>query len=378
MRLGLIIYNSLDTLSGGYLYDRQLVAHLRRQGDHVEIISLPWRSYARHLLDNFSSKLLQQLQRLSVDVLLQDELNHPSLFQLNRHLRERVPYPLISIVHHLRSSEARPAWQNRFYHLIEHRYLSGVDGFIFNSQTTRQAVRDCLEDQKPLSQNVVAYPSGDRLEPRISNQAIVARADAPGALQLAFLGNVIPRKGLHTLLGALSRLPEPQTNCSWNLKVIGSLEVDPSYAERMRRLVDRYGFGEKVQFLGVLDDHMLTKQLSSSHVLVVPSSYEGFGIVYLEGMGFGLPAIATSAGAAGEIITSGKDGFIIPPEDESALAHRLEELIQDRERLQSMSLAARQRYEAQPTWEASMQRVRSFLLSLTKADPSHQELKILA
>ena len=57
MRLGLLIYGSLDTLSGGYLYDRKLVEHLRRAGDSVEIISIPWRSYPAHLADNFSSRL---------------------------------------------------------------------------------------------------------------------------------------------------------------------------------------------------------------------------------------------------------------------------------------------------------------------------------
>ena len=52
MKLGLVIYGSLDTVSGGYLYDRKLAEYLRAQGDEVEIISLPWRSYAAHLTDN--------------------------------------------------------------------------------------------------------------------------------------------------------------------------------------------------------------------------------------------------------------------------------------------------------------------------------------
>ena len=50
MRLGLIIYGSLSTISGGYLYDRQLVEHLTSQGDTVETLSLPWRGYPRHLV----------------------------------------------------------------------------------------------------------------------------------------------------------------------------------------------------------------------------------------------------------------------------------------------------------------------------------------
>lgn len=57
MKLGFIIYGSLDTLSGGYLYDRKLVEYLRDQGDTVEIISLPWRNYAAHLTDNFWFRL---------------------------------------------------------------------------------------------------------------------------------------------------------------------------------------------------------------------------------------------------------------------------------------------------------------------------------
>ena len=375
MRLGLIIYGTLDTLSGGYLYDRQLVAHLRSQGDRVEIISLPWRSYARHLADNLSTRLLRHLQRLDLDILLQDELNHPSLFWLNQRLRQEVSYPIVSIVHHLRSSEARPTWQNRFYRLVERRYLSGVNSFIFNSRTTRQAIVDCLENQGPLFHGVVAYPAGDRFAPHLSDQEIVDRAGAPGPLRLLFLGNIIPRKGLHTLLGALNRLPDARSAGSWTLKVIGSPEVDRAFTSRIQRLAARYRFGEKVQFLGVLNDRLLAEQLSNSHVLAVPSSYEGFGIVYLEGMSFGLPAIASSAGAAGEIITSGKDGFIIPPGDEITLAHHLQELIRDRQRLQKMSLAARQRYRAQPTWEVSMSRARRFLLSLLESTHPCQELE---
>ncbi len=113
MRLALLIYGSLETISGGYLYDRMLVEYLQRQGDQVEIISLPWRNYARHLCDNLARSLFKQLDQLRVDVLLQDELNHPSLFWVNRRLDGAVP--IVSIVHHLRSSELRPSWQNAFY-----------------------------------------------------------------------------------------------------------------------------------------------------------------------------------------------------------------------------------------------------------------------
>ena len=131
MRVGLLIYGNLETLSGGYLYDRKLVEHLRAQGDQVEIISLPWRGYLRHLFDNLSGKLRRQLSTLEVDVLVQDELNHPSLFWLNRRIKPHIGYPIVSIVHHLRAKEQRSVWVNWFYRLVERLYLQTVDAFVF-------------------------------------------------------------------------------------------------------------------------------------------------------------------------------------------------------------------------------------------------------
>ncbi len=58
MHLGLVVYGSLETVSGGYLYDRKLVQHLQSRGDEVEVISVPWRPYGRGLLDNLSPALL--------------------------------------------------------------------------------------------------------------------------------------------------------------------------------------------------------------------------------------------------------------------------------------------------------------------------------
>jgi glycosyltransferase involved in cell wall biosynthesis len=289
--------------------------------------------------------------------LLQDELNHPSLFWLNERLRRTLPHPILSIVHHLRSSESRPPLQNRLYLQIERRYLRSVDGFIFNSQTTRRTVEQVGIDLSSRP-HLVAYPAGDQLAPQISVADIARRAIEPGPLRILFLGNLIPRKGLHTLLAALQQLPPGL--CS--LSVVGSQQVDPGYVRTIRRQIDRNGLADRVQLLGSLPKDALAACLCSHQLLAVPSTYEGYGIVYLEGMGFGLPAIATTGGAAEEIITSGVDGYVIPPGDAAALAQSLDRLAHDRSLLQEMSLAARRRYRSQPTWEQTAGQIRKFLL----------------
>jgi len=371
LRFGLILYGSLDTVSGGYLYDRQLVEHLRRAGDEVDILSLPWRNYAAHLTQNFSAELRRRLAAARYDVLLQDELNHPSLVLLNRWLRPRVAYPFITIVHHLRSSERRPAWQNALYRGVERAYLRSVDGFVFNSETTRQAV-SALIPRPPLHwgeggvRGIVAQPAADHLAPSLTPAQIEARATAPGPLGLLFIGNVIPRKGLHTLLAALA-----QVEGDWRLTVTGRLDVDPNYVRRLRAWVEAHSqsrdapLRHRVSFTGRLDDAELHAQFEAHHLLAVPSSYEGFGIVYLEAMAFGLPVIATTAGGAREIVTPGLDGYLAPPEDPPALAAAIQTLLDDRERLRAMGCAARARYERHPTWSQNMTRVREFLRGVT-------------
>ena len=356
MKLGLVIYGSLDTLSGGYLYDRKLVEYLRAQGDKVEIISLPWRNYASHLADNFHFRLPSDL-----DLLIQDELNHPSLLTANSASRA---YPIISLVHHLRCSEQRPDWQNWFYRIIEKRYLNSVDGFIFNSETTKGVVNRLLESSKP---DIVAYPPTDRFGYPVAKDDVSARAQEIGPLRLLFLGNVIYRKGLHTLLEAISFQPS-----AFSLDVVGDLTSESQYARGMKEMAIVHGLQSMVKFHGPLDNEKLIEKMKSAHVLVVPSSYEGFGIVYLEGMAFGLPAIGTTAGGASEIITDGITGFLMPSDDTKTLAERIAMLADDRNLLARMSLNALGRYRQQPTWEETAGQIREFLNVIARSATTKQ------
>ena len=354
MHVGLLIYGSLDTVSGGFLYDRRLVRYLREAGDRVDVISLPWRPYGLSLLDNLNSGLRRRLQQDAFDVLLEDELVHPSCFWLNQRLRPRLSYPVIAIVHHLRCRERHPAFMRRLYHWVEKRYLASVDGCICVSRTTGKDVEDLTGRAPPL---VVALPGGDRLTGKITAEQIVARAVEPGPLKIISVANLIPRKGIHTLITALASLPHND----WQLTVAGSLDMDTSYVGSIRRQIEQEKLTQRISLLGKVSDDELGILFPQYHLLTVPSSYEGFGIVYLEGMQFGLPAIAGTAGAAKEIITHGSNGFLVPPGNPEALAHHIELLIRNRELLQQMSLAAHQSAAAHPTWNDSAARGRAFL-----------------
>ncbi len=358
MRTGLLISGSLDNLTGGNLYDRMLVEHLRETGHYVRVFSLPGQTYPSRLLGNFALSMIERIEEESLDILLQDELEHAALFQLNQRLKKQIACPVVSIVHHLRSDEMRPRWQNNLYRVVERRYLQSVDGFVFNSESTKASVHRLCGGQLPM---VVAHPGGNRLDASITEVEIIDRSRQPGPIRILFVGNLIRRKGLHVLLEAMKQIPVG----ACTLTIIGSLSMDKSYVREIRNQINQNGIGNRVTILGAVSDNELTGQLKSAHVLAVPSSYEGFGIVYLESRAFGLPAIGSTAGGAGEIIAHGQDGFLLPVDDVHSLAMYLNRLNQDRDLLTAMSLNAFQQYHSHPTWQQTCRKITAFIESMT-------------
>jgi len=357
VRVGLIIYGDLEILTGGFLYDRMLVNYLRSKGDEVEIINIPWRTYGLHLADNFSRSLFRRLRDKRFDVLIQDELAHPSLFLVNRWLKNRVQYHIVALVHLLRSSEAHPAGLKQLYSAVERQYLSTVAGAIFNCDTTRMTVERLMEPQTLPC--VIAHPGRDHLRRGLSLKEIEARAREHVPLQLVSIANVLPNKGLNILIEALTRLPPD----SWQLRVAGSLSMDSRYVHAIRKQIAQAGLSDRVKLLGVVPNDEMPALLAKSHVLVVPSYYEAFAIAYLEAMGVGLPVIASTAGGARELITDGLEGYLVSPGDTKTLARCLQE-ITGGERLLQMSVAAYNRISTHPTWAESLGRIREFLQTL--------------
>lgn len=343
MRIGLIIYGSIEQRTGGYLYDRKLVEALQQDGHVVLLFSLPAGSYPAHLVNNLRVTLARRIAQADLDVLLQDELNHPSLFLLNRLLRRVCHCPLVSIVHHLRCSEQHPEIAQQLYRPIERLYLQSVDGFIFNSHATKKAV-DALA---PFARNVpytVAWPG--RPDVSRERQAQVERSNSR-RLVLLFVGSIIERKGLRELAYALHGVPADR----WTLHVVGDDTADEAYASACKDVLRNTG-GD-VRWHGFADEKQLRSLYTSADVLAVPSFHEGFGIVYLEAMGYGLPVVAARSGGASDFVQDGHNGFLVDPAEPSQIARSIEWLLEPTTR-RRMGKAAVASYYAHPTWAESM------------------------
>ena len=329
----------LAPLTGGNLYDRILVEILRNRGHEVTV-----REFAGDGSETPAASA-------RADVIVQDGLLHREFRQRNADWKGRRPR-LVALVHHPQSSEPeRGEAELARLRLEERAYLRTVDGVLSPSRASVDAARRLAGRQFPAA---VVPPGRDRLAgaalPSLPGPEEI-RARARGPLRIAHVANVIPRKRLLELLEALATAPE------WTLAVAGREDPDPAYAAAARRRAAAPDLADRVRFRGPLGPAALAGLLRDSALLAVPSTHEGFGIVYLEGFAFGLPALAAASGGVEEVVSNGETGWLIREADSGSasrrIAARLKTLAADRGRLAAMGLRAAERHRSHPTWAQS-------------------------
>ena len=155
---------------------------------------------------------------------------------------------------------------------------------------------------------------------------------------IVFVGKVVANKGVESLTEAACRLAAEFPNL--RLQLIGGGEIQ--VFERLARIARAAGHPDLLETTGFVDRDHLAEYLSRAHVFAAPSVYEGGpGFVYLEAMACGLPAIACEGSGAAEVIVPGETGFLVPPNDSSALANALGRLLSNEALRQEIGSRAR-------------------------------------
>jgi phosphatidylinositol alpha-1,6-mannosyltransferase len=158
----------------------------------------------------------------------------------------------------------------------------------------------------------------------------------PAALIVGRMWSEEPGKGHDALIEAwpevLGRVPGAE------LWVTGAGDDRERLEAKARELA-----GDSVRFLGRVSDPELSRLFQRASVLAMPSQQEGFGLVYAEAMWHGLPCIGSTADAAGDVISDGETGVLVPYGDVPALANAVSAFLSDPERVARMGEAGRRR-----------------------------------
>lgn len=150
---------------------------------------------------------------------------------------------------------------------------------------------------------------------------------------ILFVGRLTKQKSVEILLKAIKIL---KNKYSKNLKI--AIVGDGELKENLNNLTVELGVNREVKFLGVRKD--VKELMVSSKIFVLPSRWEGFGLVIIEAMSNMLPVIATNVGGIPELIEDGKDGILVPPENPKALARAISNLLENEELREKLSQTA--------------------------------------
>ncbi|KXO99170.1 glycosyltransferase family 4 protein [Tsukamurella pseudospumae] len=166
-----------------------------------------------------------------------------------------------------------------------------------------------------------------------------------GAPRLLYVGRLEYEKGVQDLVAAVARVR--RTHPGTTLTVAG----DGTQAAWLRDVTREHRVLRAVEFTGALDHEELVAQLHSADALVIPSRYEPFGIVALEGAATGIPVIATTAGGLADFIRTGETGVSVEPADVPGLTAAIREVLDDPAAAHRRAAAARAEVE-ELTWDA--------------------------
>jgi len=358
--LHLVVPGRLDQRTGGYRYDARMVDGLRAQGWTVRVHPLEGRfpgtdtAAEQALKDTLAT--LPDVAWVVLDGLASGTFPGP----LEAHTKR---LRLITLVHHpLYQETGLHPEQARHWKTLEARALVVCRGLIVSSPSTGRHLRAWLNPDAPGASS--AGPAIRVVIPGtevgvLDTTAPVPPRDPAAAPRLLCVASLVPRKGQDLLMQALGSL----RNRAWTCDLVGSLDRDPGYVDRVRQAGETAGIADRIRFLGECDDARLHTLYATAGLFVLPSWHEGYGMVLTEAMAHGLPVVATTGGAIPDTVPA-QAGLLVPPGAPAALAAALARLLDDPALRERLAQGARDLSRTLPNWTQAADRFAAAVVEL--------------
>lgn len=256
----------------------------------------------------------------------------PRTLLIGRLAARKLNCPLVYHVHSPVGRDSERGLANRLNTMIETWSLSGVDKMICVSNSLARYMRELGHDSSRIS----VVSNGVSAIRDLPSRSLPGKTWTIGTMAL-----FRPRKGTEVLLDAISILENK--NIKVTLRAVGPFETE-EYEKEVLSRVDALGIADLIEWTGFQTD--VNEQLRKMDLFVLPSLYgEGLPMVVLESMANGIPVVASCVEGIPEAVRDGVDGLIFEPSNAVDLAEKLEGLIGDTTRWQSMSERSIQRQQ---------------------------------
>lgn len=328
----------LETLTGGYIYARRMIAALRAAGHRVTVhrlsnsFPLPTPVALAHTAETLAG--IETGTRLVVDGLAFGTI--PEIAH-----RETARLRLIALVHHPLADETGldPETRDRLFR-DERAALAAARRVIVTSPVT---ARGLARYEVAIDRIGVVLPGTD--------PAPLAVGSPGPERRLLCVATLTPRKGHAVLIRALAHLRDRP----WRLTCAGSEARDPATAAATRALVAELALDRRVELVGEAVGQRLDALYRDADLFVLASHLEGYGMALAEALARGLPVVSTTGGAIPETVPADA-GLLVPPGDVDALAEALRRVLDEDGLLMLLADGARRARANLPTWPEAARR----------------------
>jgi glycosyltransferase involved in cell wall biosynthesis len=332
------IPGDIATPTGGYAYDRKVLARLPEHGIRARHLPLP-AGYPDPTQQELTETTRLFAGSSPKTVLLIDGL---AFGAMPAEAIVRIRQTIIALVHHPLGYEPGLS-QERARQLVglERNALTFAKAVLVTSPFTKRLLVN--EFAVPERKITIAQPGTEPAE----------RAHGTGEpLQLLSVGSVTPRKAFPTLVTALA----PLAGLDWRLTIAGPLDRDPIAVAELKSAIARLGLEDRIALTGALNRQQIASAYAAADVFVLPSLFEGFGMVLTEAMARGLPIVCTTGGAAAETVPDAA-AIKVPPGAVAPLTEALRQVIADRDLRRRLADASWEAAQHLPTWEQTARRI---------------------
>ena len=316
--LEFLIPGDLQSATGGYVYDREMITGLRALGWVVRIHSLD---------ESFpcpTPQALAHAERVLAELpdgacVLIDGLALGAMPELIEAHSRRVT--IVALVHMLQ----------------EPRALQCVRHVIVTGRDTQRVLESRGVDPSRVS---VVEPGVCTVESGVPHRA------EDGIVELLCVATIHEGKGHELLIDALA----PLAHLPWRLRCLGSLSRSPTAVRRLTERVQQLGLSDRVALMGEIPHAELGAFYRSADLFVLPTLRESYGMAVAESLAHGLPVISSRTGAIPDLVGT-TAGLLVEPGDGNALRLALARVLEDgvlRASLRAGALAARKRLTPWP------------------------------
>jgi glycosyltransferase involved in cell wall biosynthesis len=329
------IPGDLSTVTGGYAYDRRIIAELERLGWAVELVNLG-DGFPRPSAEQKAHAKARLLAAASDRPIVIDGLAFGVLSEAAADLHRT--HPVVALVHHPLALETGLTEREADALLASERAALASTKHVI---TTSPWTAGLLTERFGVSRErlTVILPGTDR--------APFARGNNT-PLGLLSVGAIGSRKSFDLLVEALA----PLAGRPWRLVIAGDRERDPAATARLDSLIVQHGLAGRIEAPGKVSADQLEAFYAAADLFVLASRFEGYGMAFAEALAHGLPVIGTTGGATPSTVPASA-GLLVAPGDVAALTDALRELIDDEDRRRALAAGARAAAARLPSWADS-------------------------